>query len=275
MTDRKLRVALIQARTPDTPERARTHLLALLKHAAAGKPDLIVAPETCNLMQRDRRLLAHFVAPEAEDATVVAARAFAAAEKTWLLLGSVVVREGAPLLANRSLLIDRGGGVASRYDKIHLFDADLNNGDVYRESDAYRPGEQAVVADTPFGGLGMSICYDLRFPELFRDLALGGADLIAAPAAFTRPTGEAHWETLLRARAIETGAFMLAPAQGGFHADGAATWGRSMIVGPWGDVVVRMDHDEPGVAFAELELGEISRARAAIPALRNRRPYRI
>lgn len=275
MSTGSVRVALLQTRTPDTPDAAWAHLAPLLEQAIEGEPDLIVTPETCNLMQRDRRLLPHFVVPEAEDPTVLGVRAFAAARKTWVLLGSVVVREGTRLFANRSLLIDAGGGVAARYDKIHLFDADLSGGAVYRESNAYRPGEEAVVAATPFGGLGLSICYDVRFPELYRDLALAGASFIATPAAFTRPTGEAHWETLLRARAIETGAFVLAAAQGGTHADGSATWGRSMAIGPWGEVLARLDHDEPGVCLAELSPTAVAQARAAVPALRNRRPYKL
>jgi predicted amidohydrolase len=175
--------------------------------------------------------------------------------------------------ANRSLLVDPTGAVVARYDKLHVFDVDLPGGETYRESASVRPGVGATVAETPWGRLGLSICYDVRFPQLYRALAKTGASLIAVPAAFTRPTGEAHWETRLRARAIETGAFVLAPAQGGAHEDGRQTWGRSLIVGPWGEVIARADHDEPGVLHAALDLSAVERARASIPALRHDRDF--
>jgi deaminated glutathione amidase len=159
------------------------------------------------------------------------------------------------------------------YDKIHMFDVDLPTGERHRESALYRPGERAVVVDTPFGRLGLTVCYDLRFAALHRALARAGAELIAVPAAFTVPTGEAHWEVLLRARAIETGSWVLAPAQGGRHADGRATWGRSTVVDPWGAVVARLDHDQPGVLLADLDLAAVGKARAAIPALANAREF--
>src|SRR5690606_28332738 len=190
----------------------------------------------------------------------------------WLLVGSVIVRSGAegdPRAANRSLLIDPEGAVTARYDKLHVFDVDLPDGETYRESASVRPGEAAVVADTPWGGLGLTICYDVRFPQLYRALAKAGARMIAVPAAFTRPTGEAHWETLLRARAIETGAFILAPAQGGTHEDGRQTWGRSLIIGPWGEVIARADHDDPCILHAKLDMSAADRARASVPSLRH------
>ena len=163
--------------------------------------------------------------------------------------------------------------VVAAYDKLHVFDVDLPTGERHRESAGIRPGDRAVVAETPWGELGLTVCYDLRFPGLFRALARAGADLIAVPAAFTRPTGEAHWEVLLRARAIETGCFILAPAQGGDHEDGRRTWGRSMIVGPWGEVLAVLDHDAPGVLFADLDLSAVGRARAAIPQLSHEREF--
>ena len=175
--------------------------------------------------------------------------------------------------ANRSLLIDASGGIVARYDKLHVFDVNLPNGETYRESATVRPGDGASVADTPWGRLGLTICYDIRFPHLYRALAKAGAGMISVPAAFTVPTGEAHWETLLRARAIETGAFVLAPAQGGSHEDGRKTWGRSTVVGPWGEIVAKLDHDEPGVLFATLELDAVQRARQAVPALSHDRDF--
>ena len=176
--------------------------------------------------------------------------------------------------ANRSLLIDPTGAVVARYDKLHVFDVDLPNGETYRESATVRPGDRAAMAQTPWGGLGLTVCYDIRFPHLYRQLAKAGAAMIAVPAAFTVPTGEAHWETLLRARAIETGAFILAPAQGGTHEDGRRTWGRSTVVGPWGEIVAKADHDDPCVVPATLDLTAVARARAAVPALTHDRDFR-
>jgi predicted amidohydrolase len=191
----------------------------------------------------------------------------------WLLVGSALLRGDDGGAVNRSLLIDDGGAVSATYDKMHTFDVDLPTGEHIRESEAYRPGERAVVADTPWARLGLSICYDLRFPYLYRALAKAGAQILTVPAAFTRPTGEAHWEILLRARAIETGAFVLAPAQGGLHEDGRGTWGRSMIIGPWGEIIAAADDDAPGVVAATLDLDAVTRARHAIPALNNERAF--
>jgi predicted amidohydrolase len=171
------------------------------------------------------------------------------------------------------MLVAPDGRIAASYDKIHMFDVDLPTGEKARESEAYTPGAEAVVARTPFADVGLTICYDMRFPYLYRALASAGATIITVPAAFTRPTGEAHWEVLLRARAIETGAFVLAPAQGGKHADGRGTWGRSLIVGPWGDILAASHDDEPGVIAATLDLDAAARARQAIPALKNGRDY--
>jgi predicted amidohydrolase len=176
-------------------------------------------------------------------------------------------------LANRGFLIGPDGDILSSYDKVHLFDVDLPNGETYRESATIRPGDAAVVAESPWGRLGLTICYDVRFPHLFRQIARVGACMIAVPSAFTVPTGEAHWETLLRARAIETGAFVLAPAQGGTHEDGRKTWGRSTVVAPWGEVVAKLDHDEPGMLHATLDMSAVARARAAVPALTHDRDF--
>jgi len=272
----RLEVALIQTRTPATAAAGLAHVEPLIREAAAGGAQLVLTPEGTNFLEQRRGLRDAALSTEDADAAVLGLRALASELGVWLLVGSAIVRSEAPgdtRAANRSLLIDPTGAITARYDKLHVFDVDLANGETYRESASVRPGVGATVAETPWGGLGLSICYDVRFPHLYRALAKSGAAMIAAPAAFTRPTGEAHWETLLRARAIETGAFVLAPAQGGAHEDGRQTWGRSLIIGPWGEVIARADHDEPGVLHARLDLSAVDRARAAIPALRHDRDF--
>lgn len=271
-----LRVALIQTRTPATPGAALEHLRPLLDQAVAGGARLIVTPEASNFMEKRTEKKAAILAGADEDVVVRGVRDIARKAGVWILLGSAMVRSGDPSdprAANRSMLINDRGEVESTYDKLHVFDVDLPNGDRYRESSGVRPGDRAVVADTPWARLGLTVCYDLRFPYLFRALAQAGAQIITVPAAFTRPTGEAHWETLLRARAIETGAFVLAPAQGGDHEDGRATWGRSLAIDPWGQVIGLLDHDEPGVLFVDLDLEAVGKARTAIPALTHDRDF--
>lgn len=271
-----LDVALIQSRTPATAEAALAHMTPLLKQAADSGARLILTPEGSNFLEQRKGRRQEVLTTEDEDVFVQGVRAFAAANAVWVLIGSAIVRsghEGDDRAANRSLLVDDAGRIVARYDKLHVFDVDLPNGETYRESATVRPGDGATVAETPWGLLGLAICYDIRFPHLFRQLAKAGAAMIAVPAAFTVPTGQAHWETLLRARAIETGAFVLAPAQGGLHEDGRATWGHSLIVGPWGEIVARADHDEPCVLAASLDLGAVGRARAAVPALRHDRDF--
>lgn len=272
----RLNVALLQLRTPATHAEALSHATPLVREAAAGGAQLIATPEGTNILQRDRAQLFPALRTEADDPVVAGLRALASEFGIHLLIGSALLKRDDPAdprAANRSLLIGPSGALLARYDKAHLFDVDLPTGERIRESAAYAPGERAVVAATPWGGLGLTVCYDVRFPHLHRDLAKAGAAVIAVPSAFTRPTGEAHWSVLLRARAIETGAFVLAPAQGGTHADGRATWGRSMVVGPWGEVVALADHDEPCVLNATLDLDAVARARAAIPALTHDREY--
>lgn len=271
-----LPIALIQTRTPATQAAALAHIEPLIRQAAAEGARFILTPEGSNLLEqrRDRRGLA--IVSERQDGVVVGLRHLAAELGVWILIGSAIVRsehEGDDRASNRSLLIDANGGIVARYDKLHVFDVDLPNGETYRESATIRPGDGAAVADTPWGRLGMAVCYDIRFPHLFRQLAKAGAAMISVPAAFTVPTGEAHWETLLRARAIETGAFVLAPAQGGTHEDGRKTWGRSTVVGPWGEIVARLDHDEPGVLHATLDFAAVETARASVPALRHDRTF--
>ena len=268
-----LKVALIQLRTPASQAAALRQAEPLLREAAAGGSALIVTPEASNILQRDRARLFDALAPAEEDEAVLGYRAMAAELGVWLLIGSALVKRRDGKAANRSILVDPAGAIAATYDKLHMFDVDLPTGDCYRESDAYEPGDRAVVAAAAGARLGLTICYDVRFPALHAALARAGAQILTVPAAFTRPTGAAHWEVLLRARAIETGSFVLAAAQGGTHEGGMETWGRSMAVAPWGEILARVDHDEPCVVTAELDLALVDKARAAIPALANARPF--
>jgi predicted amidohydrolase len=216
------------------------------------------------------------LAPLGEDLVVRGLADLAAELSVWILVGSaLVLREDGQdgKAANRAALISPTGEVVATYDKLHMFDVDLPTGESARESAVYEPGDRAVVVQAGEARLGLTICYDVRFPALYRALALAGAQVVTVPAAFTRPTGEAHWDILLRARAIETGSFVLAPAQGGRHEDGRGTWGRSLAVGPWGEVLGKLDHDEPGVLVVDLDLAAVDKARAAIPALANARAF--
>ena len=269
-------IALIQTRTPAATAAGLAHVEPLIREAASGGARFVLTPEGTNLLEQRRARREAVLADEENDVAVLGLRALASELGVWLLIGSALVRSDQPgdgRAANRSLLIDPTGAVVARYDKLHVFDVDLPNGETYRESATVRPGDRAAMAQTPWGGLGLTVCYDIRFPHLYRQLAKAGAAMIAVPAAFTVPTGEAHWETLLRARAIETGAFILAPAQGGTHEDGRRTWGRSTVVGPWGEIVAKADHDDPCVVPATLDLTAVTRARAAVPALTHDRDF--
>ena len=268
-----LRVALLQLRTPMTQAGALAHATPLFEEAVGAGAQLVVTPEGANLLQRDRRSLLASLTPVERDIAVTGLRALAREHGIWLLIGSALVRRDDGKAVNRSILVDPEGEVAATYDKMHMFDVDLPTGESHRESETYEPGDRAVVADAAGAVLGLTICYDLRFPALHRALAAAGAQIIAIPSAFTRPTGQAHWEVLLRARAIETGSFVLAAAQGGVHQDGRATWGRSMVVGPWGQIVAIADHDDPCVVLADLDLDAVGAARTAIPALANGRSF--
>jgi predicted amidohydrolase len=269
-----MKIALVQTRTPATPEAALEHVLPLVREAAAAGAELIATPEGTNVLERDKAKLSPLLKPLEEDLVVQALRETARELNVAVLVGSALVRRADGKAANRQALISPAGEITATYDKLHMFDVDLPGGESARESATYEPGDRAVVAEAAGARLGLTICYDLRFPALHRALALGGAEILTVPAAFTRPTGQAHWEVLLRARAIETGSFVLAPAQGGFHEDGRGTWGHSMAVGPWGEVLAHLDHDAPGVLLAELDLAAVPKARRAIPALANARPFR-
>jgi predicted amidohydrolase len=266
-------IALVQLRAPADQGAALTHAAPLIRQAAASGAMLILTPEGSNLLQRDRARLFAALRPLEADPFVAGVRALAAELSVWLLIGSAMVARDDGKAANRSVLVGPDGAIAATYDKLHMFDVDLAGGERHRESAVFAPGEAAVTAEAAGLKLGLSVCYDLRFPALYRALARAGAQALTVPAAFTRPTGAAHWEILLRARAIETGAFVLAPAQGGTHQDGRATWGRSMVVSPWGEVIAAADGDEPGVVRAALDPAEVVQARAQIPALANARAF--
>lgn len=273
-----LKVGLIQTRTPATHAAALDHVAPLVREAIAGGAQFVLTPECTNVLQKDRTKLLPTLKALEDDPVVNGLREIAAETGTWIDIGSaLVLREDGPngegRAANRQAVIDPTGAIVATYDKLHMFDVDLPTGETARESATYTPGEKAVVAETPLAKFGLTICYDMRFPALHRALALAGATVITAPAAFTRPTGEAHWDVLLRARAIETGSFVIAAAQGGFHEDGRGTWGRSIAIGPWGEIIGKLDHDEPGVLLADLDLPAADKARAAIPVLKNARPF--
>ena len=268
-----LEIALIQLRTPASQAAALAQVAPLVREAAAGGARLIATPEGTNILQRNKARLFEALTPMEDDVCVRGLRALAGDLAVWLLIGSAMVLRPDGKAANRSVLVSPSGDIAATYDKLHMFDVDLPNGDRYRESASFEPGDRAVVASAAGLKLGLSVCYDLRFPALYRALARAGAAALAIPAAFTRPTGEAHWQILLRARAIETGCYVLAPAQGGTHEDGRATWGRSLVAAPWGEIIASADHDEPCVLQATIDPAEVERARASIPALDNERAF--
>ena len=265
-------VACIQTNTGNDLAANVAAALALAREAREAGAELITFPEVVALIEPDRAALA--AASPGEDAhrALAAFSAFAAAARTWLLVGSLTVGLGGRKFANRSFLLDPRGRIAARYDKIHLFDVDLPDGRRSRESERYEPGTEAVMAALPWGRLGMTVCYDLRFPALYWDLAQAGADFLAVPSAFTRTTGKAHWHALLRARAIETGCYVIAPAQCGDHAGGRESYGHSLVVEPWGEVVAD-GGEQVGFVLAEIDPARVHEARAALPALRNARRY--
>ena len=268
-----LRVGLIQMRTPANQAAALAQAEPLVRLAAASGAQLIATPEGTNILQRRREALLESIATPETDVAVLGLADLARELRVWVLIGSALVRRPDGKCANRAMLVAPDGRITATYDKLHMFDVDLPTGERIRESASYEPGDRAVIADAAGAKLGLTICYDVRFPALHNALAKGGAEVLTVPAAFTRPTGEKHWEILLRARAIETGSFVIAPAQGGTHEDGRATWGHSMVVAPWGEVLALADHDEPAVLMADLDLAEVAKARQAIPALKNERPF--
>jgi predicted amidohydrolase len=268
------RVGLIQMRSCRTPQANMDAAAKLIGEAKTGGADYVQTPEMTNIMEMSREKLFTAIVPEENDATLATFRELARALGLFVHVGSLAVKASADKAVNRSFLIDRRGEIVARYDKIHMFDVDLKGGESYRESRSYRPGELAVVSDLPWGRLGLTICYDLRFPALYRALAEAGATFLAIPSAFTRQTGEAHWHVLMRARAIENGSFVFAAAQGGDHENGRATFGHSLVVDPWGRVIAE-GGSEPGVIFADVDPAEVATARARVPSLQHGRRFEI
>ncbi len=272
--DRRFRAALVQLRSGRNVDDNLRKAEALIRRAAQGGAVYVQTPENTAIMELEPGLVLEAAETEKDSVPLAQFRALAAELGIFLHIGSFAIRLDGTRLANRSYVIDPEGTVAARYDKLHLFDVDLAGGESYRESHHARPGVTAVVAELPFGRLGLSICYDLRFPALYRALAMAGAELIAVPAAFTKQTGEAHWHILIRARAIETGTFILAATQGGLHENGRTTFGHSLIVSPWGEIVAE-GGEEPCVIFADIDLAASAEARARIPALKHGRDFEI
>jgi predicted amidohydrolase len=265
------RIALFQSCTGIDPAANARTLVAAIGEATAGGAEMLFTPEMSGLLDRDATRAASILRSQDEDEVLAACRDAAARHGLWLHLGSLAVRTRSDKLANRGFLIDPAGAIRARYDKLHLFDVDLPTGESWRESSVYAAGEGAVTINgTPVGRLGLTICYDLRFPGLFASLSDAGAETIAVPAAFTVPTGRAHWEVLLRARAIEGQAFVVAAAQSGRHEDGRDTYGHSLVVDPWGEVLLDMG-EAVGVGFADIDLARVVGVRSRIPALKHRR----
>jgi predicted amidohydrolase len=265
------KIALFQSTTGIDPEANGRALVDAIGKAAAGGAEMLFTPEMTGLLDRDSQRAASNLHAEEDDPVLAAGVETARMHKIWVSIGSLAVLGEVGKVANRTFVIDREGVIRARYDKLHLFDVDLPTGESWRESNTYSPGQGAVLVNgTPVGKLGLTICYDLRFPMLFARLAESDADVIAVPAAFTVPTGRAHWHVLLRARAIEAGLFVVAPAQCGTHEDGRQTFGHSLVIDPWGEVLLDMG-EEPGVCFADIDLKRISDVRSRIPALSHRR----
>jgi len=268
------KVALIQMRSGLEPAANLKSVLAAVDEAKRGGADYVQTPEMTNILALRREQLFTKIVGDEHDATLATLREVARKLSIYIHIGSLAIKASPEKAANRSFLIDRKGDIVARYDKIHMFDVDLAGGESYRESNTYRPGELAVVADLPWGRLGLTVCYDLRFPALYRALAEAGASFLAIPSAFTKQTGEAHWHVLMRARAIETGCYVLAAAQGGTHENGRETFGHSLVVDPWGKVVAE-GGTEPGVILAEIDPAQVAAARARIPSLHHGRRFEL
>ena len=268
------KAALVQMRSGVDPAANLKSALGLIEDAARDGAAYVLTPEMTNIMETKGERLFAALDEEERDPTLAALRDAARRLSIYLHVGSLAIKASPDKAANRSFLLDRGGAVIARYDKIHMFDVDLANGESYRESNNFRPGELAVVTDLPWGRLGLTVCYDLRFPALYRALAEAGATLLAIPSAFTRQTGEAHWHTLVRARAIENGSFVFAAAQGGKHENGRETFGHSLIVDPWGEILAE-GGTEPGVIAAEIDPARVAAARSRIPSLLHGRRFEV
>ncbi|SFD29069.1 Predicted amidohydrolase [Bosea sp. CRIB-10] len=273
MTSPRFTAACVQMRSTRDPQRNRDDAVRLIREAAAAGAQFVQTPEVTNLCERDTKRLRETSQSEGEHEVLAGLRQVARETKVWLQIGSLSVRAGEKI-ANRAYMIDPEGEIAARYDKIHLFDVDLPNGETWRESNTFSGGDRAMLVETPWGLVGMSICYDVRFPYLYRAEAEAGAFMLTAPACFTRQTGEAHWQVLQRARAIENGAFMVSAAQGGLHEDGRESYGHSIIVDPWGRVLAEAGN-EPGLIMAQIDLALVADARQRIPTLRHTRSFAV
>ncbi|WP_137930571.1 carbon-nitrogen hydrolase family protein [Mesorhizobium comanense] len=269
------KAAAVQMRSGESPERNAVDMERLVREAAARGASYVQTPEMTGALIRDKQAGAAAFTTQDKDVVVSTARKLAKELSIFLHVGSTAILRSDGKLANRAFLFGPDGAVLATYDKIHMFDVDLDNGESWRESASYEPGTEAVVSEAAGAKLGFAVCYDLRFPQLFRTEALAGADLLTVPAAFTRQTGEAHWHVLLRARAIENGAYVVAAAQGGLHEDGRETYGHSLIVDPWGRILAEAAHDEPGVIVAEIDPAQSLAARKKIPNLKNARDFSI
>ncbi len=268
-------IALVQMRSSTDPAQNIADACDMIRKSAARGANLICTPENTHLIQTNREPFLQTIREEENEPALRAIGQVAQETGTFVLIGSLVIKISPEKAANRSFLINPAGEITARYDKIHMFDVAINTKESWCESDYIQSGNRAVIAKAGPAMLGLSICYDLRFASLYRTLAQAGANILIVPAAFTRVTGRAHWEVLLRARAIECGAYVLAPAQGGVHEAGRRTWGHSMVVDPWGKVVAQLDHDEPGVLMADLDLAKCETARTRIPALSHDREFTL
>ena len=266
------KAAMIQMRSGLKPAANIDEAVRLIGEAKAAGADYVLTPEMTNILAARREQLFAAIVDEDADASLATLRELARQLGIYVHIGSLAIKLSNDRAANRSFLVDPKGDIAARYDKIHMFDVDLAGGESYRESRNYRPGEQAVLTDLPWARLGLTVCYDLRFPALYRALAEAGATMLAIPSAFTKQTGEAHWHVLIRARAIENGSFVFAAAQGGKHESGRDTYGHSLIVDPWGRIIAEAG-TEPGVVMAEIDLAEVANARARIPSLQHGRRF--
>jgi predicted amidohydrolase len=266
-----MRAAILQMTSGIDPAANARSIVAAIDEAAAAGAAMLFTPEMAGLLDRDRKRGAAHIVPEGENPVLAAVREAAARTGVWVALGSLAVAGEGARHANRAFVIDGSGGIAARYDKLHMFDVDLASGESWRESNAYAPGEAVVTAETPLGRLGLSICYDIRFPALYEALGRAQCDVIAIPAAFTVPTGAAHWHVLQRARAIEASAYVMSAAQVGRHEDGRATYGHSLAIDPWGEVLLDLGGEAAGLGFAEFDRARIADVRAQLPSLANRR----
>lgn len=266
-TAQSFRAACVQMCAGRDPSRNLATALALIAEAADGGAAYVQTPEMTTLMELDRATLFAKIYPEHDDPALLAFCDLAKKRGIWLHIGSLPIKIGEAQAVNRAFVISPTGQIAARYDKMHMFDVDLPNGESYRESRTYQPGSDGIVVDLPWARIGVTICYDVRFAYLYRALAHAGATILTVPAAFTEKTGKAHWHLLLRARAVETGCFVIAAAQGGMHENGRATFGHSLIIGPWGDIIAEYKGNEPGVLFGEVNLDEVTIARGRVPSL--------